>query len=138
MTAKEYLSQIRQYDAIIAMYAAEIDALRTAATSVTVDTSREYVQSNSVADRTGIFGTKIVDKQLELQAIIDEYAAKRQEIMHTITLIRNEDCIKILWQRYIARKTFEQIAVDLNYSWRHTMRLHKKALELLQVVIDCH
>lgn len=130
--------QIRQYDAVIAMYAAEIDALRTAATSVTVDTSKEYVQSNSIADRTGIFGTKIVDKQLELQEIIDEYAEKRKEIMRTISRIPNEDCIKILWQRYIARKKFEEIAVDLSYSWRHTMRLHKKALNLLQVVIDCH
>ena len=135
MTAKEYLSQIRQYDAIIAMYAAEIDALRTAATSVTVDTSREYVQSNSIADRTGIFGTKIVDKQLELQAIIDEYAAKRQEIMHTITLVRNEDCIKILWQRYIARKSLKEIAIDMRYSKSTVLRLHKKALFFVDKIL---
>ena len=135
MTAKEYLSQIRQYDAIMAMYAAEIDALRTAATSVTVDTSREYVQSNSIADRTGIFGTKIVDKQLELQAIIDEYAAKRQEIMHTIALVRDEDCIKILWQRYIARKSLKEIAIDMRYSKSTVLRLHKKALFFVDKIL---
>ena len=36
----------------------------------------------------------------------------------------------ILHKRYIERKKFEQIAVEVNYTWRQTQRNHKKALIL--------
>ena len=34
----------------------------------------------------------------------------------------------LLMLRYINGKTFEQVAVEMGYSWRHTLRLHGQAL----------
>ena len=34
----------------------------------------------------------------------------------------------IFRKRYLELKTWEQICVDLDYSWRQTHRLHSKAL----------
>lgn len=36
---------------------------------------------------------------------------------------------KILYDHFIMDKTFEQIAVDMGYSFRHLMRLYNDALD---------
>ena len=66
---------------------------------------------------------------------IEEYNKKEIELYNKQLEIEN--CINsldateriIARSRYIEGKTFEQIAVDLNYSWRHTVRIHGKILQ---------
>ena len=57
----------------------------------------------------------------------------RNEIEEKISKIDNEILKEILYEKYIFGKTLEDISLILNYSKRHTERLHKKALEQLEI-----
>lgn len=72
---------------------------------------------------------------IKIEECIEEYNKKEIELYNKQLEIEN--CINsldateriIARSRYIEGKTFEQIAVDLNYSWRHTVRIHGKILQ---------
>ena len=77
----------------------------------------------------------IEDLLIKIEECIEEYNKKEIELYNKQLEIEN--CINsldateriIARSRYIEGKTFEQIAVDLNYSWRHTVRIHGKILQ---------
>ena len=77
----------------------------------------------------------IEDLLIKIEECIEEY--NKKEIKLYNKQLEIENCINslepteriIMRLRYIEGKTFEQIAVDLNYSWRHTIRIHGKILQ---------
>ena len=77
----------------------------------------------------------IEDLLIKIEECIEEYNKKEIELYNKQLEI--EKCINslepteriIARSRYIEGKTFEQISVDLNYSWRHTIRIHGKILQ---------
>ena len=77
----------------------------------------------------------IEDLLIKIEECIEEY--NKKEIKLYNKQLEIENCINslepteriIARSRYIEGKTFEQIAVDLNYSWRHTVRIHGKILQ---------
>ena len=58
-----------------------------------------------------------------------------QEVKAAINTIPDETLKQLLELRYINGYTWEQIAVKMNYTWRHVLRLHGEALKH---VIVCH
>ena len=77
----------------------------------------------------------IEDLLIKIEECIEEY--NKKEIKLYNKQLEIENCINslepteriIARSRYIEGKTFEQIAVDLNYSWRNTIRIHGKILQ---------
>lgn len=77
----------------------------------------------------------IEDLLIKIEECIEKYNKKEIELYNKQLEI--EKCINslepteriIARSRYIEGKTFEQISVDLNYSWRHTIRIHGKILQ---------
>jgi len=55
----------------------------------------------------------------------------QSEIMEAITALPERKLTELLCCHYIEGLTLEMTAERIGYSLRHTMRLHKKALELL-------
>ena len=82
----------------------------------------------------------IEDLLIKIEECIEEYNKKEIELYNKQLEI--EKCINslepteriIARSRYIEGKTFEQISVDLNYSWRHTIRIHGKILQIIYIV----
>ena len=76
-----------------------------------------------------------IDLLIKFEECIEESNKKEIELYNKQLEI--EKCINslepteriIARSRYIEGKTFEQISVDLNYSWRHTIRIHGKILQ---------
>ena len=58
----------------------------------------------------------------------------RQRVEDAIQTVMDGTLREVLTQRYILGKRWEQIAVDMNYSWRRIYQLHGKAL--LQLCIE--
>ena len=73
-----------------------------------------------------------IDRICEIEEEIAESTAKLQQSKHQIEEAINslEDATErdVLWYRYIKGLTFEKIAVEMNYSWRHIFRKHKQAV----------
>jgi len=62
------------------------------------------------------------------QTLLDKKYAALSVITDEIEKLPNETEKTLLMLRYINGKTFEQVAVEMGYSWRHTLRLHGQAL----------
>ena len=75
------------------------------------------------------YAARIDNLLLELSCLISSRIDLRKDIMHRIDSMDSEVEKTILMMRYISGKTFEQIAVTLNYSWRWVLTLHGNALD---------
>jgi hypothetical protein len=58
-----------------------------------------------------------------------EAKALRKNIELKISEVGDETLCELLFQKYVFGKTLEEISYIINYSKRHTERLHIKALE---------
>lgn len=71
----------------------------------------------------------IEDAETELIQKEKQLIATMNKIEHTIDNVENSLDRCILRARYIECKAWEQICVELNYSWRQIQRLHSNILK---------
>jgi hypothetical protein len=71
---------------------------------------------------------KIIDLQDEINKDIDRLVDLKTQIVTTIKNIENYEYQTLLEKRYLCFYTWEQIAVDMDYSIQHIYRLRDKAL----------
>lgn len=97
-----------------------------------IDYSKDRV--SSAASRRGVEDTaiRIVDAQGRVTGKIDELIRAKQRAMQIIEQLPDGPHKLVMYNRYILLKTWESIAVDLNYSYRHVLRLHGDALNKLR------
>lgn len=131
MRAKYYLRQIRRLDNIINAKLEQIEILKSMSTKITTDLSNERVQT-SVSDKLGSSVVKIVDLENELNDSIDRLIDLKSEAMKRIDSLENENYKLLLTLRYLNYKTWEQIAVEMNYSYRNIHKLHEKSLIIFE------
>ena len=60
----------------------------------------------------------------------------KAETLETIERLNDWKLREVLKRRYIDMQTFEQIAYNMGYGWRHVMRLHKKGLQEIERVMN--
>lgn len=103
------------------------------------NTTDERVQTTPDHDKIGTAYAKIDEMERNLDSAIDQYVDKKNEIIKQIDSMEDETLYVILFSRYIEKKTFEQIATELHYSYRQITRLHGKALnEFEKRFGDCY
>ena len=139
MTAKEYLRNISVLDEKIKANLKHIDDLRARATSIgsSSNLEAERVQGGSSnPDKIGYILTEIDEYERIANETIDEYVASKNKAMSMIDKLDNGLYIEILTMRYFEEKSFEEIAVTLEKSYRHTTRLHGYALQEFQKIMD--
>lgn len=129
MTTKKYLNQISRLECMINNKLAEIAQLRELSRSISAVSTEERVRSTPNFDRIGSTYAKIDEMEKNLDKIIDDFTQKKQKIISQIDSMENENVYKILFSHYIKKKSFEKIAVEMDYSYRQTIRLHGKALQ---------
>lgn len=135
MTAKEYLQQYR--DAVRRAKAAmdHLDELRAMVERITPNYGSFGGGGKQTGDRLGAAVARIVDAEARVDAEIELLTATAREVKTTIKAVP-EPYRTLLYERYINGKTWEQIAVTLNYSFVHVVhRLHPAALRAVQAVI---
>lgn len=139
MTAKEYLRNISVLDKKIKANLNHLCDLRARATSIgsSSNLEAERVQGGSSnPDKVGNLVCKIDEYERIANETIDEYVASKNKAMSMIDKLGNGLYIEILTMRYFEEKSFEEIAVTLEKSYRHTTRLHGYALQEFQKIID--
>lgn len=141
MTTKEWLSRGWRIDREIKeLEQAQQEAL-TLATRTTAGTDGERVDGTSgnsseramvaYADKTAEYAALIEEKIRELVSI-------KLEIIRAVKRVESEPLREILYKRHINNKYWEQIACEMGYSYRQTLRKYKRALYALEDVIECH
>lgn len=136
MTPKEYLQQyefsVRQVRAL----QDHIDALRAMAERTTpAYGASEGSGSHSVSDKLGAAVAKIIDAEERLGYEIELLEATEREVSKTISKVSDGTLRTLLYERYINCKKWEQIAVDMNYSFRGVTKMHGRALQAVQKIM---
>lgn len=134
MTPKEYLMQYR--DAVRRASAAQdhLTELRAMAERITPN----YGASGSAqsSDKLGKAVACIVDAEARVDAEIELLIATEREIERTINAVGDSTLRTLLYERYINGKTWEQIAVDMHYSYRGVTKMHGRALLAVKECIE--
>lgn len=80
------------------------------------------------------------DRLVELESLVDEkidqQIALKAEILNTIMQLEDRRQRLVLMEYYVEMKTWEQVAVDMNYSYMHITRIHGYALKAIQEVLN--
>ena len=133
MTAKEYLLQARYLDNRIASKREQIQNLNDLATKCTTTWSDMPRSQNTGRSRMADCVIQIIDLENEISADMLQLINLKREITETINKVENDEYKTILEKRYLCWLTWEQIAVDLNYSVMHIHRMHGEALKAVVV-----
>lgn len=133
MTAKEYLLQARYLDNRIASKREQIQNLNDLATKCTSTWSDMPRSQNTGRSRMADCVIQIIDLENEISADMLQLINLKREITETINKVENDEYKTILEKRYLCWLTWEQIAVDLNYSVMHIHRMHGEALKAVVV-----
>lgn len=109
---------------------AEVQALRDMLTSITAPVNDNPGSGSSGnQDKLGSAVAKIVDLENDINNLIDEFVDRKREVSKILSGIENADQLQVLHSRYVLYKTFEQIACDMNYTYRNVCYIHGKGLK---------
>lgn len=132
MTAKQWLNRARRIDREIRTLEEVISFTRERLESVTQSYSGDGAQSTKDPHK--------FDRLVELESLvnekIDEQIQIKTEILEAISQIRDRRQRIVLTEYYLNMKTWEQVAVEINYSWRQVMNIHGRALQEMQRIIS--
>ena len=133
MTAKEYLGQAYRLDQRINSKLEQVLSLRELTTKATATMSdMPGGGSRNVYKMQDIIG-KIVDLENEINADIDKLVDLKREMVTVIKAVTDPELQTILELRYLCFKTWEQIAVDMQYSTRNIYKLHDTAIGAIKI-----
>ena len=161
MNAKEYLMQVGIIDAKLKTVEANIRKLRDEILTlddVSLSSSWPDGQPHGTktTDPTGSQGTRLADannerrEKLRKDLLDYEYQEvtlrsklwnKRMQTIEMIAHIMDSGDVMaktyytLLTMRYVDGASWEEIAVDIGYTWRHTIRLHGEALQRMEAVL---
>lgn len=137
MKAIDYLEQIEKMDAKIETKMEELERLRALAEKTTASLGGERVQASGSQTKLEDCVIKILQAQEEINARIDRLVDYKKEAMELIDRACDADCIRLLYKRYFSRMKWEEIAVEMSYTYQWVSGgLHQRALSQLQKALN--
>lgn len=136
MEAKEYLKRIKLLDIKIKNKSLEIEDIENKMKGVTGISYDEKISSssNNKSPQEKMIYKYLAYKE-ELQENINELTEHKKQAMSLIDKIENAEYIEVLYKRYFQYMKWEQIAVDMNYTYRGILKIHGKALQIFDKVL---
>lgn len=136
MTAKEFLKQYEEADKRVQRLNEEyekelelIDAVRSTADYDTQPKSRSF--RKTVEDKA----IRLADKARQRTDARLEAIRIRREVFDVIDNVKGDEG-DVLYQRYINLRKWEEICVLMNYSWAGIHKLHRRALEQIDYILN--
>lgn len=133
--AQKYLSSIRECDMGIDGLTREREQLYASITRITQVLKDDVVKGGSGQDDRV---EKWIDMAQMINDEIDNLYDLKQEAKELLMRVKatNETYYQILNRRYILYDTLEQISVDLHYGYRWICKLHGRALQQFEKVMN--
>ena len=136
MTAKEYL---RQYER--AVRRAQRYRQQYEEESALIDAVRSLSDNDGMPHGSGISkptenkAIRLADRRMRLIRAELEAIRIKQDLFDFIDSIEGVEG-DVLYHRYIRLLKWEEIYLIVHYSWPNTMRIHRRALDIVQKKID--
>ena len=123
---KEYLRHLRRLEVCIEQRQEELNRLRELIGVHAVDYG-ERVQTSASADGIPNELIRRVELEADISRKIERFLQLKHKIINEIQSLDNAVYVSILYKRYVEYKSLEEIAVEMNYSYRQVLRLHGMA-----------
>lgn len=137
MTPKEYLQQYRHAVDRARAALEHLEELESIATRVTPLYGGEGGGQHQNGDEKMCNAVdKIIEAKNRVSDELETLEATDREIIGTIDKITDGTLHTLLYERYINGKTWEQIAVLMNYTYRRVTQLHGKALNAVKDFLE--
>ena len=136
MTARQFLEQAYYLDRRIDNKTEEIARMR-AKLEKTNSKLSDMPRGGSGGDWTD-GAIKVIEWEAQVNAEIARLCEIKRQIGEVIDAVEDSRLRTLLEMRYRNYYSFERIAYEMSYSWRHTIRMHAAALAAAQHVIECH
>lgn len=133
---KQQLRKIKQLDNIVQSKLDEIETLNSLAQRMTNVSKNILVQKSTPQDKLSELIPRIIDLKNELKNDVDNLLNLKLDIMEKINNIENNDYKLLLTLRYLNFKTWEEIAVEMGYTYQWVHVLHSRALIYLSKRLD--
>jgi len=133
---KQQLRQLKQLNNIVQSKLDEIETLNSLAQKMTNVSKNILVQKSTPQDKLSELIPKIVDLKNELKNDVDNLLNLKLNIIEKINNIENNDYKLLLMLRYVNFKTWEEIAVEMGYTYQWVHVLHGRALIYLSKRVD--
>ena len=131
MNAKYFLSRGRWLEREITALMQTRDETRSRLTRVTQNYEADGAQSTKDPHKFDA----LLELEDKLDERIDALCSVKTEILEAIGKLEDGRERLVLQLYYIDMKSWEQVAVDLNYSWRQTMNIRKRAIRNIEAII---
>lgn len=129
MQAKQYLKKIKRLDSFVKVKQEELEELRTRAESIgSIDYSADRIQTSPNPDKLANSVIKLIMQEKKYAKAIQKLYEYKAEAEERIEAVPNEDYKLLLTLRYLRFKTFEEIAVEMDFTFQWVHELHKRAL----------
>lgn len=124
MNAKQFLSRGRWIEREITSLIRTRDETRDRLTHITQNYDGDGAQTTKDPHKFD----SLVELEDKIDELIDRLYATKTEILGVIDRLEDRREFLALKVYYIDMKTWEEVAVEMNYTWRQTMRIRKAAL----------
>ena len=131
--AKNFLMKAYRVDERIDNKMEQIASLHDLATKATATISDVPGSGNRDTNRMEEAIVRIIDLESELKDDIVQLVELKKQILHSIKRVENPEYQTLLELRYLSYMSWEQIAVELNYGIDNIFKLHRKALDEVEV-----
>ncbi len=136
MTAKEFLSQAYLLDQRIKSKSEQIQSLNELAAKCTTILTGMPGSADHGGSTMANAVCKIISLQNEIAADMDRLVQTKKDIVDVIGKVNDVKFRILLEKRYLCGETWEEITLSLYHNRRWVLRLHDKALDEVQKILD--
>ena len=131
MNAKQFLSRGRWIEREITSLIRTRDETRDRLTHITQNYDSDGAQTTKDPHKFD----SLVELEDKIDELIDRLYATKTEILGAIDKLEDRREFLALKVYYIDMKTWEEVCVELHYSWRQTMYIRKQAIKHVEEII---
>lgn len=131
MTAKQFLSRGRWIEREITSLIRTRDETRDRLTHITQNYDGDGAQTTKDPHKFD----SLVELEDKIDELIDRLYATKTEILGVIDRLEDRREFLALKVYYIDMKTWEEVCVEMNYSWKQVMRIRKRAIANVEALL---
>ena len=137
MRAKEYLRQYEDLDKKARYFKEEyeLETEKIDAIGSTLGGEPGMPHGTGISRKTEDRAIRLADAAMKWKIAELDAIEKRQEVVEVISKVRGIEG-EVLYQRYIALYKWEQICVNIPMSWTGVHKAHRRALAIVQSMLD--
>ncbi len=132
MNIRELLKSHNEVNNLIDVKLEQIAELRSLAAKVTTSPFTESHSQGTYTDRVGRTTARIIDLENEINDEIDRLVELKIRIRELVSALTDGIQRSVIERHYILNEPWEKIGEKLGYSRRHIVRIHDKAIEVLE------